>query len=204
MKLILIRHGKTLFNEMNLTQGWCDSPLTETGIKQAKDMGELLKDIQIDEAYSSISERAYDTAVYALGGRDIPVIMDKRLKELNFGIFEGSNNVMKNKMVPRCDFMVRSFEDYGGESTPKMLEREMDFVHELLEKDRGQTVLIGGHGVSLSALATHLAIDSIHEKYPDFYFMGNGCAIILDYTDGAFQVDQILGNYMDKESYMKY
>lgn len=202
MKLILIRHGKTLFNEMNMAQGWCDSPLTQAGIRQAMETGNLIAQMQIDEAYSSTSERAYDTAVYALNGRKIPVRMDKRLKELHFGTLEGVNNVIKNSLVARQDFMTRSFKAFGGESTEEMLTRELDFLHELEERDCGQTVLIGGHGVSLSALATHLAIDSIHEKYPDFYFMGNGCAIILEYKDGKYSLVEILGSYINQESYM--
>ena len=51
MKLLLIRHGKTYFNELDLTQGWCDSPLSDLGITQAKDLAKKIKDISIDEAY---------------------------------------------------------------------------------------------------------------------------------------------------------
>ena len=61
--LYLMRHGQTLFNLQHKIQGWCDSPLTELGIKQAKVAGKWFKDhdITFDHAYSSTSERCCDT-----------------------------------------------------------------------------------------------------------------------------------------------
>ena len=44
MKFIFVRHGKTHFNEINLTQGWCDSPLSKLGVKQVENMSLQLKD----------------------------------------------------------------------------------------------------------------------------------------------------------------
>ncbi len=92
MKLLLIRHGKTYFNELDLTQGWCDSPLSEIGMSQAKALAQKIKDIAIDEAYSSTSERAYDTLEIALNNPFMTIKRDRRLKELNFGYFEGQPN----------------------------------------------------------------------------------------------------------------
>jgi probable phosphoglycerate mutase len=58
-----MRHGQTLFNLRRKVQGWCDSPLTELGINQAKIAGQYFKDNNIifEHAYSSTSERACDT-----------------------------------------------------------------------------------------------------------------------------------------------
>ena len=61
--LYLMRHGQTLFNVLKKIQGWCDSPLTEEGIRQAKIARKWFEDnnIQFDHAYSSTSERCCDT-----------------------------------------------------------------------------------------------------------------------------------------------
>ena len=59
--LYLMRHGETLFNVRRKIQGWCDSPLTENGVKQAKAVREILKDIPFDHYYSSTAERCCDT-----------------------------------------------------------------------------------------------------------------------------------------------
>ena len=61
--LYLMRHGQTLFNVRRKVQGWCDSPLTELGIRQAITAGEYFKknNISLDHTYSSTSERACGT-----------------------------------------------------------------------------------------------------------------------------------------------
>ena len=56
--LYLMRHGQTLFNVRRKIQGACDSPLTELGINQAKHVSQYFKDIKLDHAYASTSERS--------------------------------------------------------------------------------------------------------------------------------------------------
>ena len=73
-----MRHGETLFNKRRKIQGWCDSPLTKTGILQAKAAKKCLKDISFDHYYSSTSERCCDTLEIIIG-QDTPY---KRLKQL--------------------------------------------------------------------------------------------------------------------------
>lgn len=70
--LYLMRHGQTLFNQRKKIQGFCDAPLTDLGIKQAKIAGSYFKEnnITFDQAYSSTSERACDT---------LELITDKKL-----------------------------------------------------------------------------------------------------------------------------
>ena len=49
MRFIFVRHGKTHFNEINLTQGWCDSPLSKVGIRQVESISKQLEQYQIDK-----------------------------------------------------------------------------------------------------------------------------------------------------------
>ena len=66
-----MRHGQTLFNLQHKIQGWCDAPLTQLGIEQAKIAGKYFKDnnITFDHAYSSTSERASDTLEIVTDGK---------------------------------------------------------------------------------------------------------------------------------------
>ncbi|MBP5280050.1 MAG: histidine phosphatase family protein, partial [Erysipelotrichaceae bacterium] len=57
-----VRHGRTLFNEIGRMQGYCDSPLTEDGIRMAIEARDELKSTRFTKAYSSTSERCVDTA----------------------------------------------------------------------------------------------------------------------------------------------
>ena len=77
-----MRHGQTLFNVRRKVQGWCDAPLTDLGIEQAKTTGKYFKacNITFDQAYSSTSERACDTLELVT---DLPYT---RLKGLNLKI----------------------------------------------------------------------------------------------------------------------
>ena len=70
MKFIFIRHGKTHFNEINLTQGWCDSPLSKLGVKQVENMSLQLKDYSINKAYTSPLGRAVETSEIILQGHN--------------------------------------------------------------------------------------------------------------------------------------
>ena len=85
LRFYFVRHGETLFNVQGLMQGWSDSPLTKEGIEVAKYLGKGLENVPFLAAYSSTSERAVDTGMLALGGRDLPLQLDKRLKEFNYG-----------------------------------------------------------------------------------------------------------------------
>ena len=192
MKFILVRHGETLFNQLGLTQGWCDSPLTEKGIGQVRITKEHLADIPIDEAYSSPSERACDTAEIILEGRGIELKRDKRLKEINFGYFEGSPNVTRMKIAsPEGPGMGTGYGRYGGEERDEVIGREMEFLNSLLCEEE-KTILLTGHGAALNMLLHHIAEESLKERFPDFTFFYNATAVIIKYAEGRFEVEQVM------------
>ena len=89
MKFYLMRHGQTLFNTLNRIQGWCDSPLTEKGQDQARQVRAYFEkhDMTFDQYYCTSTERASDTIELATGQTDYQRV--KGLKEMHFGIFEG-------------------------------------------------------------------------------------------------------------------
>ena len=77
-KLILMRHGESLWNKMNLFTGWVDIPLSEKGIKEALEGGELIKDLPIDIIFTSTLIRAQMTAMLAMihhHSKKVPVIL---------------------------------------------------------------------------------------------------------------------------------
>lgn len=65
-KLILMRHGQSLWNELNLFTGWVDIPLTSKGIEEALEAGKLIKDIPIDLIYMSSLIRSQLTAMLVM------------------------------------------------------------------------------------------------------------------------------------------
>lgn len=95
-KLVLIRHGQSVWNLNNRFTGWTDIELTPTGIDQAVYAGELLKraGYEFDAAYVSVLKRAIDTLNHTLDTLDqswLPVIKHWRLNERHYGALQGLN-----------------------------------------------------------------------------------------------------------------
>lgn len=86
-KLILMRHGQSVWNRANLFTGWVDVPLTSEGIEEALQAGRLIKGLPIDVIFTSTLVRAEMTAMLAMseyGGEKTPVIIhdeESRLRE---------------------------------------------------------------------------------------------------------------------------
>ena len=95
-KLVLIRHGESTWNLDNRFTGWTDVDLTETGIAQAKNSGQLLKaeGYDFDIAYTSVLKRATRTLWHVLDEMDqtwLPVVHSWRLNERHYGDLQGLN-----------------------------------------------------------------------------------------------------------------
>ena len=88
-ELILVRHGETEWNREHRMQGHRDSPLSETGWAQARRLGGRLKDETFGALYSSDLGRARNTAQSVADATGHEIIVDARLRERHFGVFEG-------------------------------------------------------------------------------------------------------------------
>ena len=95
-ELVLIRHGESEWNKLNLFTGWTDVELSEKGVEEAKNGGKLLKEegFQFDVAYTSYLKRAIHTLNHVLeemGEEYIPVHKTWRLNERHYGALQGLN-----------------------------------------------------------------------------------------------------------------
>ena len=142
--LYLMRHGETEFNVRKKIQGWCDSPLTEIGIQQAKIAETYFSNnrIEIDHAYSSTSERASDT-LEIMTGNQMPYQHLKGLKEWHFGAFEGESEHL-NPSITYGEI----FEKFGGESEEKMRDRLATTLKMIMDSADHQNVLAVSHGAA--------------------------------------------------------
>ena len=149
-KLYLMRHGQTLFNVLKRKQGWCDSPLTELGIEQARGAGRWFAEhgVTFDHAYSSTSERAVDTLELVLaesGQGDLAYERVKGLKEWNFGSFEGLTEDV-NPPLPYGDFYV----PFSGEGEMAFRARLVETITELMRRPGHECVLMSSHGAAVA------------------------------------------------------
>jgi len=89
--LILIRHGLTIWNHEFRYQGHTDIELSEEGVKQAQALQKRLAGEKLDAIYSSDLSRAVQTASIIAKPHRLELITDSRLREVNFGVWEGLN-----------------------------------------------------------------------------------------------------------------
>lgn len=94
-KLIIIRHGESVWNKENIFTGWIDAPLSEEGINQAKLAGKILKEkgFVFDLAFTSVLKRAYNTLDLILEEMHLSIPIEKswRLNERHYGGLQGQN-----------------------------------------------------------------------------------------------------------------
>lgn len=124
MKLVLVRHGQSLWNLENKFTGWTDVELSEQGVKEAIEAGRVLKEkgYTFDIAYTSVLKRANDTLKYILDEMDldIPIYKSYKLNERHYGALQGLNKK-------------ETGEKYGEEQL-KLWRRSMDVRPPELDK----------------------------------------------------------------------
>ena len=191
MRFIFVRHGKTHFNEINLTQGWCDSPLSKVGIKQVEDISKQLEQYQIDKAYTSPLGRAVQTANIILKQQEIKPIYEECFKEVNFGILEGISTELVRKLNIESPNWLENldmdYRPYEGEDIHDVILKHHEAFQEIIEDcNDNETVLIVGHGCSLYGFIKSLL------PQQSFKFPNNASAMIVDYSNEHFSLEQIL------------
>ena len=195
LEIYMVRHGQTLFNQKDLVQGWCDSPLSENGLSQAKALAKNMQMIDFTLAYSSPSERAMDTCETIIDGR-IPIHRDKRLKEMNFGYLEGDKNATLRIGKPDDfeELLKVGWVDEGGENEAMVLCRIASFFEELTSQYHQETILLTSHGMWIDRALKYM----MKEQY-SFYRIENCSVSKVIFDDGKYLV-QAIGDtsYRDK------
>ncbi len=175
MIIYLIRHGETKPNKEKIV--YYNNPeagLTEKGIQQAKNLTRYLKDI--DLIYSSPYKRAVQTAKLISRKK---IIIDERLKEIDFGIFDGhSKRYVYNKY--RKIYLERKKNKFhyqipGGESYEMVFNRVLSFLHDIYSNKR---VAIVTHATTIKLFLYILTTSTLEEiekvRYP------NACMLQLE------------------------
>ena len=165
-ELLLIRHGETLWNQQGRMQGQNDSPLTATGLHQARQLARRLKEVEFSALYSSDLGRAHQTARCIADSTGHEVIAEPGLRERDFGIFEGLTNAEIKVRYPD-DFELFAKRDphyvmSGGESAAQFGERAVGTLERIAQTHSGETIVVVSHGLVLDALyrvACKMALD---------------------------------------------
>ena len=156
VKLFIIRHAESEWNPIGRYQGLLDPGLSERGLKQAELLGRALEKEKIDVIYSSPLKRTYQTAQEIAKRRGLEIIEDKRIIEIDHGVWSGMLVEEVKERFPE-DFRMWLEEPHrvkfeGGESLQDVFKRVKDFLEFIREKHWGQTVAIVSHTVPIRAM----------------------------------------------------
>lgn len=164
-KLICVRHGQSQWNKENRFTGWVDIELSELGIEEAKEAGELLKGFKFYKIFTSALKRAIRTAeiiAEVTNQTEVEIIENESLNERHYGDLQGLNKAEIGEKVGAEQLHIwrRSFDvaPPNGESLKDTLDRVLPYFEKeiaplLIE---GKDILISAHGNSLRALTMHL------------------------------------------------
>jgi len=156
----LIRHAQTVWNQKKKIQGRSDSPLTADGQKQASSWGRILAQFAWDRILASDAGRALATAEIVNAALKIPLTIDPRLKEQDWGQWE-AKTVRQIEAEARhvLDDQVNAGWEFcppGGESRLSVLKRSRQALQQAAERYPGQNILVVTHEGIVKSLIYHL------------------------------------------------
>jgi 2,3-bisphosphoglycerate-dependent phosphoglycerate mutase len=183
-KLILLRHGESVWNQKNIFTGWVDIGLSDKGVEEALKAGDMLKDIKFDSLFVSTLIRAKLTLYLVLsknkltktavtnfsspwaksyGENDfVNVIESEALNERYYGKLQGKYKDKIKDEFGEAQFKLwrRSYDiaPPEGESLKMTIDRALPFAEKEIfpRVKRGETVLVSAHGNSLRGIVMHL------------------------------------------------
>ena len=151
--LYLTRHGQTEENIARIFQGHLPGKLTAEGKRQAADLGERLKNLQLDAIVSSDLQRVIDTVSIALPDTTLPWERTPLLREIDWGSWTGRKIADVDTTNIPAD----------AESKAMLYHRAGRFLETLKQQYRGKTVLVVGHGLINRSIQAHiLGVDAEH------------------------------------------
>ena len=160
MELHLFRHGQTGWNVSRRVQGHSESRLTDTGVMQAKELGQRVKDINYDCVYCSTSLRARQTAEHAFGRRGLDIHYLDGLREIFLGPWEGHLYVDMETRDPESFFHFWNephlFNVEGAETFFDLQKRAVAAVQDIHRQRAGGLIALVSHGALIKTVLAHI------------------------------------------------
>ena len=175
MKLYIARHGETPWNVENRVSGRTDVPLTEKGVEQARLLAHSVMGKGIQVIIASPLLRARQTAQAVSEAIGVPIELDERLIELDFGSFEGGPRSDPEFQYTRAQFPTRY---PGGESAFQLAHRVYSCLEDVKRKYAGKTILLVCHG-GVCRMVRSYFMDLSNDEY-SYYFAPNAELVEYD------------------------
>lgn len=154
--IIFETHSTSFDNEQQLSSGWNDVRLSQTGMDQAKQLGERYKDKMPNAVFCSDMKRSYQTATIAFDFNPRLIFMDWRLRECDYGSM--TKALKADLEAAKTKYISSPFP--GGESYQQVVDRMASFLTDLKVWWDGKTVMIIGHR------STQYSLENLLNKKP--------------------------------------
>ncbi len=197
-RLILIRHGQSVWNAENRFTGWTNVELSKKGELEALDAGKLLSRIRIDAVHTSDLIRAQKTAEIVMENnlisKDFNTFFDFRLNERNYGELQGLNKkeTADKHGAEQVHIWRRSYDiaPPGGESLKMTAERTIPYFIDNVIPDlkNDKNVMIAAHGNSLRSIVMY--IENISEDEIVNIEIPTGIPRFYNYDEGIITKDE--------------
>jgi broad specificity phosphatase PhoE len=148
VEIVYETHSTSTDNEAGIATGWLDGALSARGRQQARELGARRRDDGIAAVFTSDLGRAVETARIAFSGSGIRVHRDPRLRECDYGEWNGVT-----VSVIECERARRVDEPFpGGESYRQTVERMAEFLEDVSAEFEGKRIMVIGHSATRWAL----------------------------------------------------
>lgn len=191
-EIYLIRHAQAEGNLYRMMQGQWDGGVTELGRRQIAALAERFKDIKIDAVYSSDLFRARLTGEALRKYNDVPMILDKRLREINVGPWEaGFFGDAAHENPEQMYYFQNDPEKWyieGAETYADVENRAIEALYDIARSNEGKSIGITSHGVTIRCMLKKLT-DGSYTGEDNIPIFGNTAITRIIYENGEFTID---------------
>ncbi|MDF2880589.1 MAG: alpha-ribazole phosphatase [Clostridiaceae bacterium] len=192
MNIYFVRHGETEENKKKAYYGKMDISLNECGIEQGNKTSNFLKHIKFNRAYISERIRTHEMANLILKNNKCKIIEDKRINEMNLGIFEGKTySEIENLYPEQWELWKIKWKEYApphGESYNMVYNRVNSFMKEI-EECNEENIVVVTHGGIIRTVYCYILGGNL-----DFFWRfasKNGDVTLIKYEYGNWFIDSI-------------
>ena len=178
MKLLVIRHGESEADLLDVHEGRADFALTERGHRQAEAMANYVADnYDISKIYASTLTRAKQTAQHLSDKTGISIIFDENLMEFNNGLLAGLPRAVVREKYPEVPDLPIDKAVYGQESQVEFRQRAENALSRIMyEAENDETIAIVSHG------------GMINQLYRSFFNMPVDCIYFFNTADTGIHI----------------
>jgi broad specificity phosphatase PhoE len=193
MQIIVVRHGETDYNKTHIIQGQQQIPLNAAGRAQAREVAAILRQYPITHIYCSGLVRAQETAEIINKSFSLPIVVDKRLNERDWGVWENRN---RDKLAGQNNTLRDIWQEknldanpHHGETTRELMMRVENFLKSLVANHAAPDVILvvthGGPVRMMIGIIKGLA----DTEYLQQKEIQNGQIMKIRYQDSGFTIE---------------